>query len=38
MLPDRTGILHVGSISSWTAPGSDAIARLVERLHGRAAR
>jgi fructokinase len=33
-LPERTGILHVGSISSWTAPGSDAIARLVERLHG----
>jgi fructokinase len=33
-LPDRTGILHVGSISSWTAPGSDAIARLVERVHG----
>jgi fructokinase len=34
VLPDRTGIVHVGSISSWTAPGSDAIARLVERLHG----
>jgi len=33
-LPDRTGILHVGSISSWTAPGSDAIARLVERVQG----
>jgi fructokinase len=33
VLPDRTAILHVGSISSWTAPGSDAIARLVERLH-----
>jgi fructokinase len=34
VLPERTGILHVGSISSWTAPGTDAIARLVERLHG----
>jgi len=33
VLPGRTGILHVGSISSWTAPGSEAIARLVERLH-----
>jgi fructokinase len=33
VLPDRTAILHVGSISSWTGPGSDAIARLVERLH-----
>jgi fructokinase len=33
VLPDRTAILHVGSISSWTAPGADAIARLVERLH-----
>jgi fructokinase len=33
VLPARTGILHVGSISSWTAPGSEAIARLVERLH-----
>ena len=33
-LPEGTGILHVGSISSWTAPGSDAIARLVERVHG----
>jgi fructokinase len=33
VLPARTGILHVGSISSWTAPGSDAIARLAERLH-----
>jgi fructokinase len=36
VVPDRTAILHVGSISSWTAPGSDAIARLVERLHGTA--
>src|SRR3954470_7624219 len=33
VLPDRTAIVHVGSISSWTAPGADAIARLVERLH-----
>ena len=33
VLPSRTGILHVGSISSWTAPGCDAIARLVGRLH-----
>ncbi|TQN41926.1 fructokinase [Blastococcus colisei] len=33
VLPARTGILHVGSISSWTAPGADAIARLVARLH-----
>ena len=32
--PDRTAILHVGSISSWTAPGCQAIAGLVERLHG----
>jgi fructokinase len=32
---DRTGILHVGSISSWTPPGGEAIARLVERLSGR---
>jgi fructokinase len=34
VLPERTGILHVGSISSWTAPGSEAIARLVEKVHG----
>ena len=34
VLPPRTGVLHVGSISSWTAPGADAISRLVERLHG----
>ncbi|SNR92959.1 PfkB family carbohydrate kinase [Blastococcus mobilis] len=33
VLPARTGVLHVGSISSWTAPGSDAIAGLVEQLH-----
>ena len=32
VLPERTAILHVGSISSWTAPGCEAIARLVERL------
>jgi len=30
---DAHGILHVGSISSWTPPGTDAIARLVARLH-----
>jgi fructokinase len=35
-VPERTALLHVGSISSWTAPGSDAIARLVEALGGRA--
>jgi fructokinase len=34
VLPGRTGVLYVGSISSWTAPGADAIAGLVERLHG----
>jgi fructokinase len=33
VFPARTGILHVGSISSWTAPGSEAIARLVARVH-----
>lgn len=32
VLPEGTALLHVGSISSWTAPGSEAIARLVERL------
>lgn len=31
-VPERTAILHVGSISSWTPPGCDAIARLVERV------
>ncbi|MCV2488428.1 PfkB family carbohydrate kinase [Geodermatophilus sp. YIM 151500] len=36
VLPARPGIVHVGSISSWTAPGCEAIARLVERLHGSA--
>jgi len=34
VLPAATAILHVGSISSWTAPGCEAIARLVARLHG----
>ena len=34
VLPSGTAILHVGSISSWTAPGCEAIARLVERLSG----
>jgi fructokinase len=34
VVPETTGILHVGSISSWTAPGSEAIARLAERLAG----
>jgi fructokinase len=29
-IPERTAILHVGSISSWTPPGCEAIARLVE--------
>jgi fructokinase len=33
--PD-TGLLHVGSISAWTAPGAEAIAGLVERLAGTA--
>ena len=32
VLPDDPAIVHVGSISSWTAPGCEAIARLVERL------
>src|SRR4051794_38634676 len=34
VLPERTAILHVGSISSWTPPGCEAIARLVERVAG----
>ena len=34
VLASGTAILHVGSISSWTAPGCEAIARLVERLSG----
>lgn len=34
--PTRTAILHVGSISSWTSPGSEAIARLVDRVAGSA--
>jgi len=33
VLPETTAILHVGSISSWTAPGAAAIAALVDRLH-----
>ncbi|MCW2634030.1 MAG: Sugar kinase, ribokinase [Blastococcus sp.] len=33
VLPPQTAILHVGSISSWTAPGCEAIARLVARVH-----
>jgi fructokinase len=33
-LPDTTAVLHVGSISSWTTPGCEAIARLVERVSG----
>ncbi|MGY1662434.1 carbohydrate kinase [Geodermatophilus sp. SYSU D00705] len=32
VLPPGTAILHVGSISSWTPPGCDPIARLVERV------
>jgi fructokinase len=35
-LPPTTAVLHVGSISSWTPPGSEAIARLAERLAGAA--
>ena len=35
-LSRAAAILHVGSISSWTAPGSDAIARLVDRVAGSA--
>jgi fructokinase len=35
VLPDGTAILHVGSISSWTPPGCEAIARLVERVAAR---
>ncbi|WP_245159151.1 PfkB family carbohydrate kinase [Blastococcus sp. TF02A_35] len=34
-LPAEVGAVHVGSISSWTEPGSSAVARLVERLSGR---
>jgi fructokinase len=34
-VPDRTAILHVGSISSWTPPGCAAIARLVAAVAGR---
>ena len=32
VLPAGTAILHVGSISSWTPPGCEAIARLVEQV------
>jgi fructokinase len=32
-LPDRTAILHHGSIASWTPPGHDHIANLARRLH-----
>ncbi|RFU19336.1 carbohydrate kinase family protein [Geodermatophilus marinus] len=32
VLPPATAVLHVGSISSWTPPGCEAIARLVERV------
>ena len=35
-VPEDTAVLHVGSISSWTRPGADAIAALVDRLAGRA--
>lgn len=34
-VPERTAILHVGSISGWTPPGCEAIARLAERVHRR---
>jgi fructokinase len=34
VLPAQVGALHVGSISSWTEPGSTAIAALVDRLSG----
>jgi fructokinase len=37
VLPAETAIVHVGSISSWTAPGCEAIARLVERVRGNGA-
>lgn len=33
VVASTTAVLHIGSISSWTAPGSEAIARLAERLH-----
>ncbi len=35
VLPEATALLHVGSISSWTPPGCDAIARLAEQVAGR---
>lgn len=31
--PVESNALHIGSISSWTAPGCEAIAGLAERLH-----
>ncbi|SDP39770.1 fructokinase [Klenkia soli] len=31
--PTGSDALHIGSISSWTAPGCEAIAALAERLH-----
>lgn len=33
VFPAAAQVLHVGSISSWTAPGCAAIAALVERVH-----
>ncbi|WP_233491679.1 PfkB family carbohydrate kinase [Blastococcus sp. TBT05-19] len=36
VLPADVGAVHVGSISSWTEPGSTAIAGLVDRLSGTA--
>jgi fructokinase len=33
VFPDDARSVHVGSISSWTAPGCEAIAALVERVH-----
>ncbi|RBY80648.1 carbohydrate kinase [Geodermatophilus sp. TF02-6] len=32
VVPPGTAVLHVGSISSWTPPGCEAIARLVEKV------
>ena len=33
--PDRTEVLHFGSIASWTAPGDDLILALAERIRAR---
>jgi fructokinase len=33
--PPQTGVLHFGSIASWTAPGDTQILALAERLRGR---